>query len=76
MRLKEFNIGGAGSQASGGSGHDRRMTADADRRQKIKKAKPEAEVTTPRTASIKSLKRLNLNKIVIYFNSCYNFFFT
>ena len=33
---------------------------------KIKKAKPEAEVTTPSTASIKALKRLNLNKIAIF----------
>ncbi len=33
---------------------------------KIKKVKPEAEVTTPSTASIKALKRLNLNKIAIF----------
>ena len=33
---------------------------------KIKKAKPEAEVTTPSTASIKALKRFNLNKIAIF----------
>ena len=33
---------------------------------KIKKAKPEAEVTTPSTASIKALKKLNLNKIAIF----------
>ena len=35
-------------------------------KKKIKKAKPEAEVTTPSTASIKALKRLNLNKIAIF----------
>ncbi len=34
--------------------------------QKIKKAKPEAEVTTPSTASIRALKKLNLNKIAIF----------
>ena len=33
---------------------------------KIKKAKPEAEVTTPSTASIKALKKLNINKIAIF----------
>jgi len=33
---------------------------------KIKKAKPDAEVTTPSTASIKALKKLNLNKIAIF----------
>ena len=33
---------------------------------KIKKAKPEAEVTTPSTASIKALKKFNLNKIAIF----------
>ena len=33
---------------------------------KIKKAKPEAAVTTPSTASIKALKKLNLNKIAIF----------
>ncbi len=33
---------------------------------KIKKAKPEAKVTTPSTASIKALKKLNLNKIAIF----------
>ena len=33
---------------------------------KIKKAKPEAEVTTPSTASVKALKKLNLNKIAIF----------
>jgi len=33
---------------------------------KIKKAKPESEVTTPSTASIKALKKLNLNKIAIF----------
>tara|TARA_B100001123_G_scaffold406454_1_gene497727 strand:- start:7 stop:753 length:747 start_codon:yes stop_codon:yes gene_type:complete len=33
---------------------------------KIKKAKPEAEVTTPSTSSIKALKKLNLNKIAIF----------
>ena len=32
---------------------------------KIKKAKPEAEVTTPSTASIKALKKLNIKKIAI-----------
>ncbi len=33
---------------------------------KIKKTKPEAEVTTPSTSSIKALKKLNLNKIAIF----------
>ncbi len=33
---------------------------------KIKKAKPDAEVTTPSTASIKALKKLNINKIAIF----------
>jgi len=33
---------------------------------KVKKAKPEAEVTTPSTASIKALKKMNLNKIAIF----------
>ena len=33
---------------------------------KIKKAKPEAEVTTPSTSSIKALKKLNLTKIAIF----------
>ena len=33
---------------------------------KIKKAKPEAEVTTPSTASIKALKKMNLSKIAIF----------
>ena len=33
---------------------------------KIKKAKPESEVTTPSTASIKALKKLNINKIAIF----------
>jgi len=33
---------------------------------KIKKAKPEAEVTTPSTASVKALKRLNINKIAVF----------
>ena len=33
---------------------------------KIKKAKPEAEVTTPSTASVKALKKLKLNKIAIF----------
>ena len=33
---------------------------------KIKKAKPEAEVTTPSSSSIKALKKLNLNKIAIF----------
>ena len=33
---------------------------------KIKKAKPDAEVTTPSTASIKALKKMNLNKIAIF----------
>ncbi len=32
---------------------------------KIKKAKPEAKVTTPSTSSIKALKKLNINKIAI-----------
>ena len=32
---------------------------------KIKKAKPEAEVTTPSSASIKALKKLNIKKIAI-----------
>ncbi len=35
-------------------------------KEKIKKAKPGAEVTTPSTASIKALKKLNLNKIAIF----------
>ena len=33
---------------------------------KIKSAKPEAIVTTPSTASIKALKKLNVNKIAIF----------
>ena len=33
---------------------------------KIKKVKPEAEVTTPSTSSIKALKKLNLTKIAIF----------
>tara|TARA_B100000965_G_scaffold334967_1_gene300641 strand:+ start:20 stop:766 length:747 start_codon:yes stop_codon:yes gene_type:complete len=33
---------------------------------KIKKAKPDAEVTTPSTSSIKALKKFNLNKIAIF----------
>ena len=33
---------------------------------KIKNAKPEAIVTTPSTASIKALKKLNVNKIAIF----------
>jgi len=33
---------------------------------KIKIAKPDAKVTTPSTASIKALKKLNLNKIAIF----------
>ena len=33
---------------------------------KIKIAKPEAKVTTPSTASIKALKKLNLDKIAIF----------
>ncbi len=33
---------------------------------KIKKAKPESKVTTPSTASIKALKKLNINKIAIF----------
>ena len=33
---------------------------------KIKKAKPESEVTTPSTASTKALKKLNINKIAIF----------
>ena len=33
---------------------------------KIKDAKPEAIVTTPSTASIKALKRLNVNKVAIF----------
>jgi len=33
---------------------------------KIKKAKPEASVTTPSTASIKALKKLNINKVAIF----------
>jgi maleate isomerase len=33
---------------------------------KIKKAKPEAEVTTPSTASIKALRKMNLSKIAIF----------
>ena len=35
-------------------------------KKKIKKAKPEAMVTTPSTASIKALKKLNVNKIAIF----------
>ena len=34
-------------------------------KKKIKKAKPEAEVTTPSTASIKALKKLNIKKVAI-----------
>ena len=33
---------------------------------KIKKAKPETTVTTPSTASIKALKKLNINKVAIF----------
>jgi len=33
---------------------------------KIKNAKPEAIVTTPSTASIKALKKLNVNKVAIF----------
>ena len=33
---------------------------------KIKEAKPEAIVTTPSTASIKALKKLNIKKIAIF----------
>tara|TARA_Y200000002_G_scaffold203489_1_gene167899 strand:- start:278 stop:1024 length:747 start_codon:yes stop_codon:yes gene_type:complete len=33
---------------------------------KVKKAKPEAEVTTPSTASVKALKKLNINKIAVF----------
>jgi len=33
---------------------------------KIKKAKPEAEVITPSTASIKALRKMNLSKIAIF----------
>jgi len=33
---------------------------------KIKKAKPESEVTTPSTASVKALKKLNIKKIAIF----------
>jgi maleate isomerase len=33
---------------------------------KIKKAKPETTVTTPSTASIKALKKLNVNKVAIF----------
>ena len=33
---------------------------------KIKKAKPDAEVVTPSTASIKALKKLNINKVAIF----------
>ena len=33
---------------------------------KIKKAKPEAAVTTPSTSSIKALKKLNIDKIAIF----------
>ena len=33
---------------------------------KIKNAKPEAEVTTPSTASVKALKKLNINKVAIF----------
>ncbi len=35
-------------------------------RNKIKKAKPEAEVTTPSTSSIKALKKLNIKKIAVF----------
>ena len=35
-------------------------------KQKVKAAKPMAEVTTPSTSSIKALKKLNLNKIAIF----------
>ena len=34
--------------------------------QKIKKAKPESKVTTPSTASVKALKKLNINKIAVF----------
>ena len=33
---------------------------------KIKDAKPETIVTTPSTASIKALKKLNINKVAIF----------
>ena len=33
---------------------------------KVKKAKPEAEVTTPSTASVKALKKFNINKIAVF----------
>ena len=33
---------------------------------KVKKANPEAEVTTPSTASVKALKKLNINKIAVF----------
>ena len=35
-------------------------------KKKIKNAKPEAIVTTPSTASIKALKKLNVNKVAIF----------
>ena len=35
-------------------------------KKKIKIAKPEAEVTTPSTAAIKALKKLNINKIAVF----------
>ena len=34
--------------------------------EKIRKAKPDVKVTTPSTASIKALKKLNVNKIAIF----------
>ena len=35
-------------------------------KEKIRKAKPDVKVTTPSTASIKALKKLNINKIAIF----------
>ena len=35
-------------------------------KRKIKKAKPDSEVITPSTASIKALKKLNINKIAVF----------
>ena len=37
--------------------------------QKIKKAKPESKLTTPSTASVKALKKLNINKKMIWKNN-------
>ena len=33
---------------------------------KVKAAKPKADVTTPSTAAIKALKKMNINKICLF----------